>query len=149
MKTIDAILFATDFSEVSEYAFDYAATLAATCGARLVVIHVVPHQVDLRSLYVPDVSFDELDQQVEEGAKNRMADFCGKVAERFPDVAACVVTGIPHEEIIRKAAEEKASLIVMGTHGRRGFDHFIFGSTAERVVKTSSCPVLTVRPVPA
>ncbi|GFE61905.1 universal stress protein [Geobacter sp. AOG2] len=149
MKTIDTILFATDFSEVSDYAFDYAATLATTYGARLVIVHVVAHQVDLRNFYVPDVSFDELDKQVEEGAKSRMADFCGGLTERFPDATACVVIGIPHEEILRKAAEEKASLIVMGTHGRQGFDHFIFGSTAERVVKTSPCPVLTVRPVPA
>lgn len=145
MKNIDTILFATDFSEVSDYVFDYAATLATTYGARLVIIHVVTHHVDLRNFYVPDVSFEDLDRQVEEGAKSRMADFCKKWAEQFPDVTAYVVTGIPHEEILKKAAEENASMIVMGTHGRQGFEHFLFGSTAERVVKLSTCPVMTVR----
>lgn len=48
-------------------------------------------------------------------------------------------------EIIQAAREESADLIVMGTHGRRGFDHLILGSTAENVVRKSPCPVLTVR----
>jgi len=55
------------------------------------------------------------------------------------------MTGIPYEEIIRKAQEISASLIVLGTHGRTGLDHIIFGSTAERVVRGSACPVLTIR----
>ena len=146
MKAIDTILFATDFSTISDYAFEYAATLATTCSARLVVIHVVPHQEDLRSFYVPHIAFDELDREVEAGARKKMAEFTEKYLGRFPGATSCVVTGVPYEEILNKAAEEKASLIVMGTHGRTGFEHFIFGSTAERVVKTAPCPVLTVRP---
>ncbi|HZV82813.1 MAG TPA: universal stress protein [Geobacteraceae bacterium] len=47
--------------------------------------------------------------------------------------------------MVRKAEEVKADLIVMGTHGRKGLDHVLFGSTAERVVRTSHCPVMTVR----
>jgi len=146
MKNIDTILFATDFSEISDYAFEYALSLATTCNARLIIIHVVAHQVDLRNFYVPHISFNELDREVEAGAKAKMADFRANWLDRFPEATAIVVTGIPHEEILRKAAEEKASLIVMGTHGRQGFEHFIFGSTAERVVKTAHCPVMTVRP---
>ena len=146
MKTIDTILFATDFSEISDYAFDYASSLAATCNARLVIVHVVAHQVDLRNFYVPHISFDELDKRVEAGAKKRMSDFRDKCRGWFPDATAYVVIGIPHEEILKKAVEENASLIVMGTHGRQGFEHFIFGSTAERIVKMAPCPVLTVRP---
>ncbi len=147
MKNITTILFATDFSEVSEYAFEYAATLATTYNARLVMLHVVPHQMDLRNFYVPHISFEELDQQVELGAKKKMTDFCAKWMGQFPTATAYVVIGTPYEEILKKAAEEAASLIVMGTHGRQGLDHFLLGSTAERVVKTASCPVLTAHPV--
>ncbi|KAB0663409.1 universal stress protein [Oryzomonas japonica] len=146
MKNIDTILFATDFSGISDYAFDYAASLAAVCDARLVIVHVVTHQVDLRDFYVPHISFDEIDKEVEAGAQKRMVEFCEKRMGPFPGTKSFVVTGIPHEEIFKKAVEEKASLIVMGTHGRQGVEHFIFGSTAERVVKTAPCPVLTVRP---
>lgn len=146
MKNIDTVLFATDFSEVSDHAFEYALSLALTCNARMVVVHVVTDQVDLRNFYVPYVSFDEIDKKIEESAQNMLADFCNKWIEQLPGVTSCVMTGIPHEEIIKKATDVKASLIVMGTHGRQGVDHFLFGSTAERVVKTALCPVLTVRP---
>ncbi|MBW4055076.1 MAG: universal stress protein [Proteobacteria bacterium] len=146
MKNIDTILFATDFSEVSDYAFAYALSLASTFNARMVIVHVVTHQVDLRNFYVPEISFDDIDKEVEAGAKKMMADFCKKWSEQLPDATSFVMNGIPYDEILKKAAEEKTSLIVMGTHGRQGFDHFIFGSTAERVVKMASCPVLTVRP---
>ncbi|MDD2539568.1 MAG: universal stress protein [Desulfuromonadaceae bacterium] len=146
MKNIDTILFATDFSEISDYAFEYAMSLASTFNARMVVVHVVTDQVDLRNFYVPYISFDEIDKKVEAGAQKMMTDFSNKWIGQLPDATFFVMTGIPHEKILQKAAEVKASLIVMGTHGRQGFDHFIFGSTAERVVKTALCPVLTVRP---
>jgi nucleotide-binding universal stress UspA family protein len=57
-----------------------------------------------------------------------------------------IVSGIPYDEILAKADEEKVSLIVLGTHGRAGLDHLLFGSTAERVVRRSRCPVMTIRP---
>ena len=146
MQPITTILFATDFSEVSDHAFAYAATFAARLKARLVVLHVVAHQTDLRDYYVPHISFEDLDREIEAGAQKRMDDYARQWSQEFPDLTTSVVTGIPAEEILAKAEAVKASLIIMGTHGRRGFDHFIFGSTAEKVVKTASCPVLTVRP---
>jgi nucleotide-binding universal stress UspA family protein len=56
-----------------------------------------------------------------------------------------IVTGVPYEEILKRADQEKASLIVLGTQGRSGIDHLLFGSTAERVVRKATCPVVTVR----
>ncbi|MCE1224981.1 MAG: universal stress protein [Geobacteraceae bacterium] len=146
MQPIDTILFATDFSEASEEAFASARKLSQCLNARIVVLHVVTQPVDLRNFYVPDVSFDEIDREIEAAANRKMAEFHQQWHEQLHDLETAVVTGIPHEEILNKAAEVKATMIVMGTHGRRGFDHFIFGSTAEKVVKTAPCPVLTVRP---
>lgn len=146
MQPIDTILFATDFSEASEEAFAYARKLSQCLNAQIVVLHVVTQPVDLRNFYVPDVSFDEIDREIEAAANRKMAEFYQQWHEQLDNLETAVVTGIPHEEILKKAAEIKAAMIVMGTHGRRGFDHFIFGSTAEKVVKTAPCPVLTVRP---
>ena len=61
------------------------------------------------------------------------------------DVEKAVVRGVPFVEIIRTAKEKNADMIVIGTHGRTGIDHMLFGSTAEKVVRKSPCPVLTVR----
>ena len=64
---------------------------------------------------------------------------------KVKDVEQAVVRGVPFVEIIRTAKEKNADMIVIGTHGRTGIDHMLFGSTAEKVVRKSPCPVLTVR----
>lgn len=146
MKDFSTILFATDFSETSEYAFDYAYTLAKTFKSKLIVMHVINEPVDLRGFYVPHISFDSLEKEIEDAAEKMMNKFC---LGRLTDLASSdtvIVSGIPYDEIIAFADKENVSLIVLGTHGRAGLDHLLFGSTAERVVRRSRCPVMTIRP---
>jgi nucleotide-binding universal stress UspA family protein len=119
--------------------------LATKFDSRLVIIHVINEPVDLRGFYVPHVSFETLEKEIEEGAEKMMQKFCRTKIKDFTNYKTMTVSGIPYEEILRKADEEKASLIVMGTQGRKGIDHFLFGSTAERVVRTAACPVMTIR----
>jgi nucleotide-binding universal stress UspA family protein len=145
MKPFDKILTAIDFSENSDYAFDYALTLAKQFDSQLMILHVINEPVDLRGFYVPHISFEQLEKEIEEGAEKMMAKFCSSKMGDFTNFTTSTVTGIPYEEIIRSAQEAAASLIVLGTHGRTGLDHLIFGSTAERVVRGASCPVLTIR----
>jgi nucleotide-binding universal stress UspA family protein len=145
MKPFDRILTAIDFSENSDFAFDYALTLARQFNSELTVLHVINEPVDLRGFYVPHISFEQLEKEIEEGAISMMEKFCQARMGEFTCYKTAIATGIPNEEITKKAEEVSASLIVLGTHGRTGLDHIIFGSTAERVVRSSSCPVLTIR----
>lgn len=145
MKPIDKILFACDFSENSRQALDHALMFAKQFNARLIILHVINEPVDLRGFYVPHISFDRLEKEIEEGAQQMMQKFAQDSLAGFENFETCIISGIPYEEIIRKAGEEQAGMIVLGTHGRTGVDHFLFGSTAERVVRTAPCPVLTVR----
>jgi len=145
MEKFDKILFALDFSENSEHAFDYAYSLARNYNARLVLIHVIQEPVDLSGFYVPHISFDSLEKEIEEGAEKMIKKFCDKMISDYSNYETAIVAGIPYQEILRKADEEKVSLIVMGTQGRKGIDHLLFGSTAERVVRNAICPVMTVR----
>ncbi|HEX8960097.1 MAG TPA: universal stress protein [Geobacteraceae bacterium] len=144
MEQFEKILFATDFSENSEHAFDYALALARKFGSRLTIIHVINEPVDLRGFYVPHISFEKLEKEIEEGAEKMMQKFCRTKIKDFTNYETLIVAGIPYEEILKKADADKASLIVMGTQGRKGIDHFLFGSTAERVVRTAKCPVMTI-----
>jgi nucleotide-binding universal stress UspA family protein len=144
MKPFDKILFANDFSENSEHAFDYALTLAKQFNSRLIIIHVINEPVDLRGFYVPHISFEKLEKEIEEGAEKMMQKFCRTKAKDFTNYETLIIAGIPYEEILKKADEENVSLIVLGTQGRKGIDHFLFGSTAERVVRNAKCPVMTV-----
>lgn len=144
-RFFDKILTAVDFSESSDRAFEYALTLAAKFDAELTIMHVVNEPVDLRGFYVPHISFEQLEKEIEDGAMKMMEDFCGTRLGTFTNYKTTIATGIPYDEINRKADEIGASLIVLGTHGRRGLDHLIFGSTAERVVRSANCPVMTIR----
>jgi len=145
MKPFDRILTAIDFSENSDFAFDYALMLAKQFDAELTVVHVINEPVDLRGFYVPHISFEQLEKEIEEGASKMMDKFCQSRLGSFANYKTAIITGIPYEAIIKKADEINASLIVLGTHGRTGLDHLIFGSTAERIVRSASCPVLTIR----
>ncbi|MEI7816418.1 MAG: universal stress protein [Desulfuromonadales bacterium] len=145
MKPFTKILTAIDFSENSECAFDYALTLATQFNAELTIIHVINEPVDLRGFYVPHISFEQLEKEIEEGAVAMMEAFCSTRLGSFYNYKTAIVTGIPCDEITMAASEIDASLIVIGTHGRTGLDRILFGSTAERVVRSATCPVLTVR----
>jgi universal stress protein A len=145
MKPFTKILTAVDFSENSECAFDYALTLATQFNAELTIIHIINEPVDLRGFYVPHISFEQLEKEIGESAVKMMETFCSTKLGTFSNYRTVVATGVPCDEIIAAAAKIDASLIVVGTHGRTGLDHMLFGSTAERVVRLAGCPVLTVR----
>lgn len=148
MNEFRTILFATDFSESSDYAFGRALVLAKKFNARLLILHVINEPVDLRGFYVPHISFDKLEEEIEEGAQKMMEKFCRTHIRDYDNYESFIVPGIPYDEVIKKAVEESADLIVLGTHGRTGLDHVLFGSTAEKVVRKSPVPVMTIR-VPA
>jgi nucleotide-binding universal stress UspA family protein len=145
MKQFEKILVAVDFSDNSSYAFDYALSLAKQFNSELLLLHVINEPVDLRGFYVPHISFEQLEKEIAAGAAIMMEQFCQEKMQDYSNYKTAIVTGTPFDEIIRKANEFEASLVVIGTHGRTGLDHIIFGSTAERVVRGAACPVLTIR----
>jgi len=145
MKKFSTILFANDFSEGSDYAFEYAMSLVKTYSAKLVIVHVINEPVDLRGFYVPHISFENLEKEIADGAEKMLDKFCNDNLKDVAGYEKFVLSGIPYEEIVSKADECGADLIIMGTHGRKGMDHILFGSTAERVVRSARIPVMTVR----
>lgn len=145
MEEFKTILFATDFSENSEYAFKYAFSMARKYRALLAIVHIINEPVDLRGFYVPHISFESLEEEIEEGARKMMAKFCRTHIADYENYQTFIVPGVPYDEIIKKAVELPADLIVMGTQGRSGLDHVLFGSTAEKVVRKSPVPVMTIR----
>lgn len=145
MKDFSTILVAVDFSDSSDNAFQMAMALAEKYSAQLIILHVINEPIDLRGFYVPHISFEKLEEEIEQGAKKMMESFIRQHIGNFENHESLIVPGLPYEEIIDQAGKCGADLIVLGTHGRAGLDHVLFGSTAEKVVRKSSLPVLTVR----
>ncbi len=141
---VKKILFPTDFSEGSDNALPYAADMAKHYGAKLYLLHVI-QDVEATGWYVPHVSLDELYKDMEKNAAKELGRYGLEEFRGLKDIERIVVKGRPYEEILRFARENKADLIVIGTHGRKGLDRVIFGSTAEKVVRDAPCPVLSVR----
>jgi nucleotide-binding universal stress UspA family protein len=136
------ILVPTDFSECSKAAMDHAMSLAQTFQAQIILLHVMEPPVyglDFSLMHpgaLPIVrqKLMEMMEQSVDVMKDQ-----GIVAEGH------FIMGVPFLEIIRAAEKHNADLIVMGTHGRTGLSHILLGSTAERVIQRTPCPVLTVK----
>jgi universal stress protein A len=143
MPTITRILVATDFSDAADEALRYATVLAERLGARLSLVHVVDPFAQALS-WEGELSLStEMPAEVVEGIQrqfSRRAPIMGHAV-----AITSIVTGVTSSAIVDHARDNGIDLIVMGTHGRHGMAHLLLGSVAERVVRTASCPVLTVR----
>ncbi|EPR43689.1 UspA domain-containing protein [Desulfovibrio sp. X2] len=139
------ILCPIDFSPPMAKIAGYARMLAECSGAEVVALYVAPAMNRYAKLYVAPDMIGSLEQEIRAGAKEQLHK---ALEEHFKGVSATgrVVIGYPPEAILDEAEKSGADLIVMGTHGRKGADRILFGSVAEKVVKTSPVPVLTVRP---
>ncbi len=142
---VERILFPTDFSEGSKHALHCAVDLAEHYNAKLYILHVVYDVTRAIGMHVPHISSDQLFDELNEWAVNEIDKCCIDEISGLSNVEKRVVKGIPYEEILKFADDEKSDLIVMGTYGRVGVQRFIFGNTAERVVRRAPCPVMTVR----
>lgn len=134
------VLVATDFSEASGLALELAASIARQAGATLTVVHacelpIYPEAIPSADLLTP----------ITAAAGKRLDAVVTGLRDRCPGALPLLRVGAAWEEILAAAAEVGADLVVVGTHGRRGLSHAVLGSVAERVVRLSPIPVLTVR----
>ena len=139
------ILLPTDFSDCSAEAAAVARTLADRFGSRVVVLHVLDEPATLDPMFRGDIPLEMLRNRMEQFSRENMEAFLARHFSGFGNFDTLMATGIPYREIIGKAREVGADLIVIGTHGRTGMEKVIFGSTAEKVVRMAPCPVLSVR----
>jgi nucleotide-binding universal stress UspA family protein len=160
---VQNILVPIDYSEHSQQALQWGASLAEKYGAKLLLLHVIPRAVEEvfregGTFVSPTSSFHEvktLDIQpsrrqpliidLVDTADPALRDFAAKHLKDMTPGQVKIAVGTPAEEILRVAREEKADLIVMGTYGRTGVRHLLLGSVAEAVTHHAPCPVFTVR----
>lgn len=144
MPTSKRILFPTDFSEHSRAAIPHLLHWRDLEGAEVHLVHVLESGAMLSDFTWVDYAPRDLQAQRDTRARldlEELRDELGLPA----DTPLHVLHGAPFDEITLYARENEIDLIVMATHGRTGLSHLLVGSTAERVVRHATCPVLTVR----
>ena len=144
MKRIKHIVVGTDFSAVADKAVDFAMDMAAQVGAQVSLVHAY----ELPMYSFPDsvmVSSPEAAQKITSDALAHLDAAIDKRKDLGISIKSVLRMGPPWEELNGVAVEGNADIIVVGTHGRRGFSRVMLGSVAERMVRTAVRPVVVVR----
>ena len=146
MKQVQKILFPIDFAANFETLVPWVETVAKKFDATVYVLFVAQDLKHFASFYVPHGNIEDFQQQAIDSAKKRMAAVVEEFSPKFPKLETRVELGDPAEKILAFVKQENIDMIIMGSHGRTGLDRMIFGSVANKIVKSASCPVLTVHP---
>ena len=143
MPPFEHILVPTDFSPTASRALEEAVLLAKHFGASLTLLHVIELPV-----YAYDVQMAnpvDILTPVRAAAEQAMAGLLAEVRAQVPAASSLLRVGRTADEVVDAARAVGADLVILGTHGRTGVKHLLLGSVAERVVRLSPVPVLTVR----
>ncbi len=132
-----------DFSDTSKLAMKYAAEFAHKFKAELHVIHVIEPVVYATEPFAP-INMGDLQAEQEKVAHEELAKWRRSFIPDEIKATGDVLLGKAFSVITDYAQKQKIDIIIIGTHGRSGLDHFLLGSTAEKVVRKAPCPVLTV-----
>ena len=135
MLPIKKIVCPTDFSDPAHEGLKAATELAEHFQAELMVVNVVSPI----GFHLPTVM-----EEMQTAAEKSMTDLISKRVPKAVQTRSIVIQGKPADEIVKLADEKDADLIVIATHGESGWQRFLFGSVTEKVVRMTSCPVLTV-----
>lgn len=139
------ILVPLDFWPPSRRALRFVREWAGRFGSEVCLLHVIEPANGYGILAMDPVAASLPVFDYREPIKAELEKIAQKEFPARMKVSVHIRDGIPYDEIVTAAAELDVDLIVVGTHGRRGLSHALLGSTAERVVRLASCPVLTLR----
>jgi len=151
MHEVKSILTPIDFSENASKIATAAIYVAGKFEAQLHFVFVVQDFEDYSGFMAPPVNMLNLKEEIFESAQHQMESFIEEHQKDFTDAGVTnvdgkVISGDIAEEIMNYGRSNNCDLIIMGTHGYKGFERIIFGSVADKVVKNACCPVMTINP---
>lgn len=144
MKKIDKVMVPIDFSETSDMLMEYAMTFVKSSRAKLYIIHIVEDFSRYSYIAVPHISLDKVMEEVYKTAEMELERYCSEKLEGKADYELILSRGDAYKEILKFSEEKGVDLILIGTHGQSGLEKVLFGSTVERVIRGSRCPVMMV-----
>ncbi len=148
------LLVAVDFSNFSKEALLFASELADDLKSQIIVLHVIHDPAESPGFYSKKKKKKKFLQNMEDAANDMMEEFIKSIQKENPDseslasAEAILVVGTPVKRIIEVAEKKQARMIILGSHGRTGFTHFLVGSKVNKVVQLSPIPVVVVKNPP-
>lgn len=146
MADVQKILLAVELSGLSAEIAPWANLMGRQFNVETHVVHVVPELDQWGVAYSVHPSHLDDRNKIIQQAENKLAEFCQQCLDPALDYRTRVIIGQPAEEVISYIKTEGISLIIIGTHGKSGLDRAIFGSVADRLLRFSPVPVLSVNP---
>jgi len=146
MKKFKKILFPVDFSAVSPKIVPYVVAIADKLDAEVHLVFVVRKLEPFSGTNVSMSSLENFETEIVLGAETKMEEFVEEFFKSIYRPKTKVLIGDIAEEIIKYIESERIDLVIMGTHGRKGIDRIVFGSVADRVIKSAPVPVMSVNP---
>jgi len=146
MVKIKRILFPTELRDYSLKILSYVISMSDKYNSTIYLLHVIEDFLKWGGFYIPHISLDLYQKEALEAAEKLMDKVCRQQMQGCPDFERRIRSGDPAAEILKTIESEEIDLVVMGTHGYKGLEHAIFGSVAEKVIKNSAVPVLTINP---
>jgi nucleotide-binding universal stress UspA family protein len=147
MLKIRLVLCPIDFSTVSVRAYRHALSVAEHYHAKLVALHIVEQwRYPSATFAVSAAALNAFYQELDGTGWRRLREFVKDHTHDEIQPELLVERGIAPDQILSSAQTRKADAIVMGTHGKRGFDRLVLGSTTDRVMRTAPCPVMVIPP---
>jgi nucleotide-binding universal stress UspA family protein len=143
MVSFKKILVPVDFGESSKQALEVAIGLAKQFGAELTLVHT--WEIPVYGYGAMEFSAMDMLTPIQSAATEQLDALVAEVKRQLPDVKGMLARGVAWREVLSAVEQTKPDLVVMGTHGRRGVGRAILGSVAEKIVRMSPVPVLTVR----
>lgn len=143
MLSFKKILVPVDFGESSKQALEVAIGLARQFDAELTLVHT--WEIPVYGYGAMEFSAMDMLTPIQAAATEQLAALVAEVKRQLPEVKSVLARGVAWREVLSTIEQTKPDLVVMGTHGRRGVGRAILGSVAEKIVRMSPIPVLTVR----
>ena len=146
MYKFKEILVPADFSGQFRLALNYARELALSAGSAIHLIHVIePALIPPDIAIYPNSTILDVQNQIRQNADERLNEYSNEIVQDNIQLKTALLSGVPANKILDYAQENHIDLICMAAHGRSGFERFMMGSTAEKVLRKADCPVIVIR----
>jgi nucleotide-binding universal stress UspA family protein len=140
--TFERILVPTDFSEMSDHALEYAKAIAGKDKSQLLLVHVNP---PVNLVTPPEGAWID-EAEIQAAQAERLEETGATLRSEGFRAQAISLTGPLYDELLSAIKQNEADLVVVGTHGRKGYERLLLGSDAEAILRHAHCPVLLVGP---